>query len=132
MRLHLRARLVDVSHRPVNRDSPPWRRPLVVLTFEAVGQPELPPLVDLYAVNQEVGVNLLRWAAERVGVPLEARRVRHVDPERLARELNEGRERWREVTLEVEGQRWEGKDRLVVRRVLRPDLGPYRDPEEAT
>lgn len=130
MRLHLRARLVDVSHRPVDRHGPPWRHPVVVLTFEAVGQPELPPLVDVYAVDHEVGVSLLRWAAERLGVPLEVGRT--AQGERLARQLREARDRWREVTLEVEDRSWQGKDRLVVRRVLRPDLGPARDVEDET
>lgn len=125
MRLNLRARLVATQSRPTDRSSPPWRRPLVVLTFEAVGQPELPPLVDLYAVDHEVGVRLLLWACERLGVPLEVGRT--VNGERLVAQLEERRANWREVTLEVEAKRWQDKDRLVVRRVLRPDDGPHRD-----
>lgn len=119
MRLDLHCTLVSARWKSSLRN-----RPLVVLEFEAVGQPDLPPLLDLFAVDHPVGSRLLRFASEQLGVTigdLGAQAERYVD------ELVRLRAHWRPVVLEVESTSWQGKDRLVVRRVKRP-VAAWADP----
>lgn len=110
MKLHLRAHLVDVRTMHSQRG-----RDLVVLEWIATGQPDLPPLLDLYVVDHPLGSTFLRVTAEALGYAL----TEHGSAEEYATALEGGRRYWREVVLVTSVVEWRDTSRLVIQRVTK-------------